>query len=169
VSIQSVYVQLACIGFAHVRFDHDLLVSVTLEDTAPSAQLSRSALPAHVRDIAARLERYARHEDPAFHEVALPLDGLTPFAARVLRHLQATPPGTVLGYRDLAEQIGAPGASRAVGGALARNRWLLVVPCHRVVRTGGGLGGFSGGRGVTTKRALLEHERIAFHTALVRG
>ena len=61
--------------------------------------------------------------------------------------------------QELADRCGCPGGSRAVGSALASNPWLLVVPCHRVLRADGALGGFSGGEGPSTKRALLEHER----------
>ena len=168
-SVRATYVQIAAIGFAHVAFDHERLIAITLVNTAAGPQARASEWPSHVRDVVARLERYARGDEPAFHEVPLPLDELTPFAARVSRQLRGTAPGSVLAYGDLAAQCGAPGASRAIGGTLARNRWLLVVPCHRVVRTGGALGGFSGGRGVATKRALLEHEQSAFRTVHAPG
>jgi O-6-methylguanine DNA methyltransferase len=67
------------------------------------------------------------------------------------------PAGRTRSYGDLAAELGKPGAPRAVGHANGRNRIAVVVPCHRVIETGGGLGGYGGG--LERKRWLLEHER----------
>lgn len=66
--------------------------------------------------------------------------------------------GKTASYGDLAERVGRPGAARAVGTAMARNPFPLVVPCHRIVRSDGGLGGYSGPSGVSRKKRLLEME-----------
>jgi O-6-methylguanine DNA methyltransferase len=66
-------------------------------------------------------------------------------------------PGTTRSYAELAHRVGAPRAVRAVGTACGRNPIGLVVPCHRVVRTDGGLGGY--GWGLDRTRWLLDHER----------
>lgn len=63
-------------------------------------------------------------------------------------------------YGGIARSLGRPGAARAVGGAVGRNPWILVVPCHRVLATGGRLGGFSAG--LALKRELLRREGIPF-------
>ena len=81
----------------------------------------------------------------------------TPFRLRVWAAMQAIPYGETRSYGALAQALGT--APRAVGGACGANPIPLVVPCHRVVGTGGGLGGFSGGAGCDTKRHLLAHER----------
>jgi methylated-DNA-[protein]-cysteine S-methyltransferase len=60
---------------------------------------------------------------------------------------------------ELAQKAGSPLASRAVGQAMARNPWLIVVPCHRVLAAGGAMGGFSAPGGITTKRQLLAAEQ----------
>ncbi|MBB1245817.1 methylated-DNA--[protein]-cysteine S-methyltransferase, partial [Streptomyces durbertensis] len=89
----------------------------------------------------------------------LPLDWalVSAFHARVLRTLTATVPfGAVVEYGELARRVGEPGAARAVGVAMGANPLPVVVPCHRVVASGGGIGGFSGG--LETKRALLALE-----------
>lgn len=78
------------------------------------------------------------------------------FARRTLGALTRVGYGTLTTYGALAERVGSPGASRAVGNALGSNPLPIVVPCHRVVRTGGGLGGYSGG--LQRKRALLALE-----------
>lgn len=85
--------------------------------------------------------------------VVLPEDG---FAARVWRHLRRIPRGEVRSYARVAKELRNPGASRAVGQACGANPVPLVVPCHRVVATGGALGGFAAGLHV--KRALLALE-----------
>ncbi|MFI1159745.1 methylated-DNA--[protein]-cysteine S-methyltransferase [Streptomyces sioyaensis] len=81
------------------------------------------------------------------------------FAARVLQVLAADVPyGGVVGYQDLADRVGEPGAARAVGAAMGSNPLPVVVPCHRVVASDGGIGGFGGG--LETKRLLLALEGV---------
>ncbi len=81
------------------------------------------------------------------------------FHERVLRELATCVPyGTTTGYQDLADRIGEPGAARAVGVAMGANPLPVVVPCHRVVESNGGLGGFGGG--LETKRELLALEGV---------
>ncbi|MFE4451608.1 methylated-DNA--[protein]-cysteine S-methyltransferase [Streptomyces sp. NPDC056796] len=81
------------------------------------------------------------------------------FHREVLRELASgVPYGTVVGYGDLAARTGRPDAAQAVGAAMGANPLPVVVPCHRVVESGGGLGGFGGG--LETKRRLLALEGI---------
>ena len=80
----------------------------------------------------------------------------TPFQQRVWQALRAIPCGRTRSYGAIARALGT--APRAVGGACGANPIPIIVPCHRVVAAGGGLGGFSGGEGCDTKRRLLEHE-----------
>lgn len=92
--------------------------------------------------------------------VDLPIDlaELPPFSQRVLTACRAIPFGETRTYGQLAAAIGAPGAARAVGGALARNPVPVVIPCHRVLGSNGRLTGFLGD--LAWKRALLAHEGI---------
>ncbi len=83
----------------------------------------------------------------------------TPFQEDLWRRLSKIPYGQVLAYGALAARMKS--APRAVGGACGRNPIPIVIPCHRVVAAGGRLGGFSGGTGIDTKRALLRLEGIA--------
>ncbi|MGW5604666.1 methylated-DNA--[protein]-cysteine S-methyltransferase [Streptomyces sp. NPDC003753] len=95
------------------------------------------------------------------HDFALPLDWslITGFNRQVLRELASgVPYGTVVGYGDLAGRVGQPGAAQAVGVAMGSNPLPVVVPCHRVVERGGGIGGFGGG--LETKRKLLALEGV---------
>lgn len=88
----------------------------------------------------------------------LPLDIRgTAFQRRVWEALQQIPPGATATYAEIAEAIGAPRAARAVASACAANRLAVAIPCHRVVRSGGGLSGYRWGP--ARKRALLKKER----------
>lgn len=95
------------------------------------------------------------------HDFDLPLDWslISGFNRQVLRELASgVPYGTVVGYGDLAGRVGQPGGAQAVGAAMGANPLPVVVPCHRVVESGGGLGGFGGG--LETKRKLLALEGV---------
>jgi methylated-DNA-[protein]-cysteine S-methyltransferase len=81
----------------------------------------------------------------------------TPFQLDVLRALQEVPYGETISYGELAQRIGRPKASRAVGAANARNPLPIVIPCHRVIGSDGSLVGFGGG--LEIKRKLLDLER----------
>ena len=91
---------------------------------------------------------------------SLPLDlsRLTDFQRVVLQAVASVPYGETRSYGEVAAQIGRPYAARAVGGANARNRLPMVIPCHRIIAADGSLGGFSGPGGLHTKRRLLDLE-----------
>ena len=90
----------------------------------------------------------------------LPLDFSqgTDFQKRVWKVLQQIPFGETKSYREVAILAGSPKAQRAVGQAVNKNPFLIVVPCHRVIKSDGGTGGF--GAGLDKKRALMKHEGI---------
>jgi methylated-DNA-[protein]-cysteine S-methyltransferase len=81
-----------------------------------------------------------------------------PFHTAVWAEMRTIPPGTTVSYSELAARAGAPRAVRAAASACARNAVCLFVPCHRVVRSDGSLGGYY--YGLATKRSILEHERV---------
>lgn len=111
--------------------------------------------------LAEPIRRLAEYFAGRRSEFGLPLDwSLTSgFNRRVLRELAETVPyGTVVGYGELADRVGRPGAAQAVGAAMGSNPLPLVVPCHRVVENDGRLGGFGGG--LETKRQLLALEGV---------
>jgi len=90
-------------------------------------------------------------------DVTVPVDiRATAFQWRVWQALQRIPHGETRSYTQIAAEIGAPRAVRAVASACARNRLAVVVPCHRVIRADGSLGGYRWG--MARKRALLDHE-----------
>lgn len=99
--------------------------------------------------------------DPARISAELDPGKITPFAKRVYDALRSIPRGSTATYAELAAAAGRPKASRAVGMFMARNPLPLLVPCHRVVASDGGLGGFSSSGGLPDKRRLLALEGIA--------
>ncbi|MER6124697.1 methylated-DNA--[protein]-cysteine S-methyltransferase [Streptomyces sp. NPDC001795] len=105
-----------------------------------------------------QVEEYFAGERRDF-ELSLDWSLITGFNRQVLRELASgVPYGTVVGYGDLAGRVGQPGAAQAVGVAMGSNPLPVVVPCHRVVESDGGIGGFGGG--LETKRKLLALEGV---------
>ena len=87
------------------------------------------------------------------------LDG-TNFQVKVWRYLKKIPRGSIKTYSQVAKAIGKPLAVRAVANAIAKNPYSPQIPCHRVIRADGSLGGYSGKGGVKTKKILLKREGI---------
>lgn len=121
----------------------------------PGAELVEDA--DGLRLVATAVGRLARGLDATI-DLPLDLKG-TAFQARVWEALRRIPAGEVRSYAEVAATIGSPSAVRAVGTACGRNPAALVIPCHRVVRSDGGLGGYRWG--LEVKRALLEAETRA--------
>ncbi len=92
-------------------------------------------------------------------QVLLRMKDYTPFRQAVWRACMLIPEGETRSYKWIAEQIGRPGAARAAGTALGENPFAPVVPCHRVIRSDGTLGGFSAPGGPGAKRRLLKKEK----------
>jgi methylated-DNA-[protein]-cysteine S-methyltransferase len=111
-----------------------------------------------VRRLAERIQSYAAGIDEDFSDVPLDLSHLTEFQRRVVKQCRRIRPGETLSYGELAAKAGYPGAARAVGSTMARNRFPIVIPCHRVVGSAGSLGGFSAPSGISLKRRMLDLE-----------
>lgn len=118
----------------------------------PAAILAETSLPE-----AAELADYFRGKRVLF-SATLDFSGATVFQRRVWSATSKIPYGEVRSYREIAQAIGKPKAARAVGTALGRNPFPILVPCHRVIREDGGLGGFSASRGIALKQELLQLE-----------
>jgi methylated-DNA-[protein]-cysteine S-methyltransferase len=133
-------------------------------EDAVIAELASRISP-RVLAVPRRLDETRRELDQYFagsrHQFDVPIDWrLTHgFGRRVLRATARIPYGGVSSYKQVAEAAGSPRGSRAAGNALGANPIPIVVPCHRVLHSGGGLGGYTGG--VERKRLLLDVERGA--------
>jgi AraC family transcriptional regulator of adaptative response/methylated-DNA-[protein]-cysteine methyltransferase len=145
-------------GLCFVQFGEspeELLVALLKE--YPSAVVQGMQTPHHpeFHKWVKALSDYLAGAGPRFE---LPLDiRATAFQMRVWNYLQSIPYGTVQSYAEVAEGIGKPKATRAVARACARNTVAIVIPCHRVIRGTGELGGFRWG--LARKRTLIDHER----------
>lgn len=124
------------------------------QDTASSESDALKAL-AHIRRLREQLTRYFAAEAVAF-DVPLDLSGGTAFRRAIWRACARIPHGQTRSYAELARMAGRPAAVRAAGNALHNNPVPVVVPCHRVIRSDGALGGF--GSGVSLKKKLLRLE-----------
>jgi len=131
---------------AEERFLSDL-------STRVSARVLRA--PRRLDDARRQLEEYFDGHRRAF-ELDLDWRLTLGFRRRVLRATAAIPFGQTRSYRDVAVTAGSPNAVRAAGSALASNPLPIIVPCHRVLRSDGGLGGYRGG--ISMKRTLLGYE-----------
>lgn len=109
--------------------------------------------------LAERLQAYAEGADVEFDDVRVAFDGASQFRRRVLAACRDIPRGETRTYGELALAAGTPRAARAVGTTMSTNRVAIIVPCHRVVRSGGQLGGYTAPTGSTLKRRLLELEK----------
>ncbi|UCD50919.1 MAG: methylated-DNA--[protein]-cysteine S-methyltransferase [Phycisphaerales bacterium] len=113
-------------------------------------------------DLQRRIIAYFEGENVDFStDPAVDLSHYSPFGQAIMASCRQISFGQTRTYGELARQAGRPAAARAVGGTMARNPFPLLVPCHRVVRTAGGLGGFSAIGGTATKRRMLLHEQAA--------
>jgi methylated-DNA-[protein]-cysteine S-methyltransferase len=114
-----------------------------------------------VQPVVEQLSEYFAHKRTQFF---LPIDlyGVSPFTRSVLEATNHVPCGTVVTYGQIAEGIGQPGASRAVGNALGRNPVPIVVPCHRVIKSDGSMGWYTGGPHL--KQQLLDIEGVHFRS-----
>lgn len=120
--------------------------------------------PGRLRDVVTQLEEYFRGERTTFDLRLAPAG--TAFQLRVWGELRRIPYGMTISYGELARRISRPKAARAVGAANGRNPIPIVVPCHRVIGSDGGLTGFGGG--LKAKQVLLGLERRVCARALRR-
>ena len=120
-------------------------------------------LHARIDSVIGLMERFLAGEAVDFSLECIDLGLCGDFQRKVLQREFRIPRGRVMSYGGLAASLGHPRAARAVGTALARNPFPLIVPCHRTIQADGTLGGFGGG--LKMKRALLEMEGVAFDRA----
>lgn len=114
--------------------------------------------PPRIADAIASIVTLLRGGSADLSQVPLDMARLPAFQRRVYEAARAIQPGETRTYGEIARLLGAPGLSRAVGQALGRNPFPIVVPCHRVLAAGGRIGGFSAPGGITTKLRLLTIE-----------
>ena len=156
------------IGQCAIAWNGDAILGLQLPESSAEkarARLSRRFAdavemppPSAVGDVIDRILALLSGEAIVLSDVALDMENISPFARQVYEIARAIPPGKTLTYGEIATLLGDKLLSRDVGEALGKNRFPIVVPCHRVVAANGRLGGFSARGGTDTKRRMLAIE-----------
>ncbi|MDI6868516.1 MAG: methylated-DNA--[protein]-cysteine S-methyltransferase [Coprothermobacterota bacterium] len=157
-------------GWVTMTFTEKGLYSVMLPANAPSCDNDllfplSAPIPKELTNVSLALEliRLYFHGEPVmFDHLGLDYSGYSGFAQTVFSQLRKVPFGDAISYKELARMVGKENAPRAVGTVLKGNRFLVVVPCHRVIKSNGSLGGFA--QGLEWKRKLLFWESLVKET-----
>jgi methylated-DNA-[protein]-cysteine S-methyltransferase len=147
-------------GWGSVRYEGSTVLAIDLPRRRSATPRNSEQPPAPIARLLKDLSGYFDGEVPV---VTLPA-GLTfdmssvgTFRRKVYQEVSRIPAGRTMSYGEVARRVGHPGAARAVGTAMATNPFAPIVPCHRVVRSDGSLGGYGGG--LLLKEKMLSHER----------
>jgi methylated-DNA-[protein]-cysteine S-methyltransferase len=125
--------------------------------------------PAAVAEAVAGLQRYLSGEKADFSAVVLDLARASSFDRKIYEAARTIRWGETASYGELAAKAGVPGEAREAGQSLSRNPVAIIVPCHRVLKSGGKPGGFSAYGGVLTKERLLALENVELRPPLLPG
>jgi methylated-DNA-[protein]-cysteine S-methyltransferase len=120
--------------------------------------LSEQDPPAAITDVIEAIVTHLRGQARDFAAITLDMESVPLFNRLVYAAARRIPSGETRSYGEVAKMVGEPGAARAVGQALGRNPFPIIVPCHRVLAAGGAPGGFSARGGATTKFKILAIE-----------
>ncbi|HTI83848.1 MAG TPA: methylated-DNA--[protein]-cysteine S-methyltransferase [Acetobacteraceae bacterium] len=115
-------------------------------------------VPGHIQPVIDSVLALLGGEKRDLSDIPVDLTSLSPFQQRLYQTLRSVPPGATISYGELATRLGDGATARDVGEAMGQNPVPIIVPCHRVLASGGKLGGFSAAGGVATKVRLLEIE-----------
>jgi methylated-DNA-[protein]-cysteine S-methyltransferase len=136
-------------------------VSATERRLAPHGALAKTGEePPWVQWAIVALQRYFVGRAVDFSGILVDLERCSAFHQRIYAALREVSWGTTTTYGTLAAEVGAPDAARAIGQAMGRNPVPIIIPCHRVLASGGKIGGFSAPGGATTKERLLDLEGV---------
>ena len=158
------------IGRCGIAWAHGRVAAVQLperDDAGTLARLRRRAVapertpPASIQDVIDRIVALLDGERVDLSDVAIADEQLSGADRAVYAVARTIPPGETLTYGEVAVEVGTVGDARAVGQAMGRNPFPIIVPCHRVVAADGALGGFSANGGTETKRRMLVIEGAA--------
>ncbi len=144
-------------GIERLHFGHSAEEEV-LERLSEEYELSSRTPPKWWKNAQKLLVAFASGETVDLSKIPISTGPRTPFQKKVVQALLKVGYGQTVTYAELAERAGSRGAARAVGNQMAKNCVPLILPCHRVVGSGGKLGGFSAPQGLTMKRRLLDME-----------
>jgi methylated-DNA-[protein]-cysteine S-methyltransferase len=147
-------------GLSRVQLpERDVLATEQLLQRTQSIQWDEPP-PPNSADSITKLQRYFDGQKIDFSNTVLAHDELTDFNRRIFAALRMVEYGQTTTYGALAQSAGSPGAAQAVGMAMSRNPWPVIVPCHRVLAAAKTIGGFSAYGGMATKQRLLRLEGV---------
>jgi methylated-DNA-[protein]-cysteine S-methyltransferase len=148
-------------GVSTVCFPERTQAATTARLSRRASDLNEANPPPAIAEVIGAITALLEGGRTDLTAIALDMDGIEPPERSILQAARLIPPGATMTYGELAAAAGQPGAARVVGAAMARNRFPIVVPCHRVLAAGGGFGGFSAPGGLESKARLLTIERAA--------
>ena len=157
------------IGRCAVAWNERGIVRIQLPEESDAKAVRRLTLhddltpaepPPSVAKAIDQMRRHLSGDAQDFRDVPLDTSDVADFHKRVYQGARKVSAGRTISYGELAERIGSPGAARAVGQALGKNPFPIVVPCHRVLAAQGRAGGFSAHGGIVTKRRILAAEGV---------
>jgi methylated-DNA-[protein]-cysteine S-methyltransferase len=146
-------------GLIRLAYDADKRADSVLDELARRVSPRVLQVPAALDDVRRELDEYFAGKRTSF-DVRVDWRLHDGFGRKVLQAAARIPYGQVLSYIEIAGKAGSPRGSRAAGNALGSNKIAIVVPCHRIVRSGGGMGGYTGG--TERKEFLLGLEGVSF-------
>lgn len=141
-------------------FGHDQLGKTISRLDAAEDLRDEATLSAEQRKVVDLIRDFAAGRGPDLAQIEIDPGPATPFQRLVWQACREITPGETLSYGQLAQVVGSPGAARAVGSCMAKNRIPLIIPCHRVIGSSGKLHGFSAPQGLTMKQRLLQLEGV---------
>jgi methylated-DNA-[protein]-cysteine S-methyltransferase len=167
------------IGACAIVWRSDRIVGTFLPAATPGAmashvrrkfgEIATADPPAHIAELIALIRRLLRGDRVTFDGLGLDMSGVSPFDRRVYAATAAIPPRETRTYGEVASKLGNAGAAQAVGRALGSNPFPILIPCHRVLASGGRSGGFTAPGGLATKFRILELEGAGSSDALLFG
>ncbi|PPK68867.1 methylated-DNA--[protein]-cysteine S-methyltransferase [Actinokineospora auranticolor] len=156
------------IGRCGVAWGPRGIVAVQLPERNPAATVARlrrfgeeAEPPEEVRSAITRMVAHLGGAVDDLVDIAVDPSEVPEFDRRVHEVARAIPPGETLTYGEVANRLGLPGSAQAVGQALGRNPYPIIIPCHRILGANGKVGGFSAGEGAVTKLRILGIEGAA--------
>ncbi len=143
----SSYVFETAFGWCSVSIRDNVVTSVILPGISSAAELKGvNTAPSEINtfemDVVTRISRYYEGNIVEFGDIAVELPFGSEFARKIFQACREIPYGKVVSYSELAEMAGVPGTARVVGNILGRNPVPLIIPCHRVIKADGKIGGF---------------------------
>jgi methylated-DNA-[protein]-cysteine S-methyltransferase len=156
------------IGLCGIAWGPDGVTRTALPDTKPGGLrpwLEREGAtaaepPPEIAAAIAQISNLLAGSAPSLQDIRLDLTGIDDLDRRIYARAREVLPGQTRGYGEIAADLGDPLLARAVGQAMAKNRFPIIVPCHRVLAAGGKAGGFSAPGGLATKRRILAIESV---------